>query len=223
MVSDADMGEDGQEGMTPWRPNLPMSDLPPDFDYKAYTKANDEIIAAEELCDAEELTRLRAYLDQQLVPLQSAVTKLANRLQRRLMAQQNRSWDFDQEEGLLDAARLVRIVTNPSYAHELQGRARYRVPRYGRHAADRQFRIDARPADQHRRDLRRYSGAHARTLRREDRNPRLHHPRLEGRAERAKNGWPMVARSSPAASTICATSSTNRPMRRGAGRARTSA
>jgi cobaltochelatase CobT len=116
MVSDAEMGEEGQEGMTPWRPNMAMSDLPPDFDYKAYTRAHDEIIGAEELCDAEELTRLRAYLDQQLMPLQSAVTKLANRLQRRLMAQQNRSWDFDQEEGLLDAARLVRIVTNPSYA-----------------------------------------------------------------------------------------------------------
>jgi cobaltochelatase CobT len=116
MVSEAEMGEEGQEGMMPWRPNMPMSDLPSDFDYRAYTTANDEIIGAEELCDAEELTRLRAYLDQQLVPLQSAVTKLANRLQRRLMAQQNRSWDFDQEEGLLDAARLVRIVTNPSYA-----------------------------------------------------------------------------------------------------------
>jgi cobaltochelatase CobT len=116
MVSEAEMGEEGREGMTPWRPNTPMSDLPPDFDYRAYTSAHDEIVGAEELCDAEELTRLRAYLDQQLVPLQSAVTKLANRLQRRLMAQQNRSWDFDQEEGLLDAARLVRIVTNPSYA-----------------------------------------------------------------------------------------------------------
>ncbi|GGE19011.1 cobaltochelatase subunit CobT [Polymorphobacter glacialis] len=116
MVSEAEMGEDGQEGMAPWRPNTPMSDLPPEFDYKAYTRAHDEIVGAEELCDAEELTRLRAYLDQQLTPLQSAVTKLANRLQRRLMAQQNRSWDFDQEEGILDAARLVRIVTNPSYS-----------------------------------------------------------------------------------------------------------
>jgi cobaltochelatase CobT len=65
------------------------------------------------LCDEEELTRLRAYLDQQLQPLQSAVTKLANRLQRRLMAQQNRAWDFDQEEGLLDAARLARVVISP--------------------------------------------------------------------------------------------------------------
>jgi cobaltochelatase CobT len=116
MVSDAEMGDEGEDGMMPWRPNLPMSDLPPDFDYKAFTTANDEVIGAEALCDAEELTRLRAYLDQQLIPLQSAVTKLANRLQRRLMAQQNRSWDFDQEEGLLDAARLVRIVTNPAHA-----------------------------------------------------------------------------------------------------------
>ncbi len=71
-------------------------------------------MGATDLCDAEELTRLRSYLDQQLVHLQGAVTKLANRLQRRLMAQQNRSWDFDQEEGLLDAARLARVVVNPT-------------------------------------------------------------------------------------------------------------
>jgi cobaltochelatase CobT len=116
MVSDADMGEEGRDGMMPWRPNLPMSDLPPDFDYKAYATKFDEVVGAADLCDEEELTRLRAYLDQQLIPLQSAVTKLANRLQRRLLAKQNRSWDFDQEEGLLDAARLVRIVTNPGHA-----------------------------------------------------------------------------------------------------------
>ena len=116
MVSEAEMGEEGHEGMMPWRPNQPMSDLPPDFEYKAYTTKHDEVVGASDLCDDEELTRLRAYLDQQLIPLQSAVTKLANRLQRRLMAQQNRSWDFDQEEGLIDAARLVRIVTNPAHA-----------------------------------------------------------------------------------------------------------
>jgi cobaltochelatase CobT len=116
MVSDAEMGEDGQDGMMPWRPNMPMSDLPPEFEYKAHTTKHDEVVGAADLCDDEELTRLRAYLDQQLIPLQSAVTKLANRLQRRLMAQQNRSWDFDQEEGILDAARLVRIVTNPAHA-----------------------------------------------------------------------------------------------------------
>jgi cobaltochelatase CobT len=116
MMSEAEMGEEGDEGMTPWRPNAPMSDLPPDFDYKAFTDKFDETVGAEELCDPEELTRLRAYLDQQLTHLQGAVTKLANRLQRRLMAQQNRAWDFDQEEGQLDAARLSRIVANPMHA-----------------------------------------------------------------------------------------------------------
>ena len=77
--------------MLPVRPNRPMADLSPQFDYKPWTTQFDEVIAATELCDAEELTRLRSYLDQQLVHLQGAVTKLANRLQRRLMAQQNRS------------------------------------------------------------------------------------------------------------------------------------
>ncbi len=115
-VSEAEMGEEGREGTTPWRPNTALHDLPAGFDYHAYTTAFDEVVAAEDLCDPEELTRLRGYLDQQLLHLQGAVTKLANRLQRRLMAQQNRSWDFDQEEGLLDAARLVRIVTTPGHA-----------------------------------------------------------------------------------------------------------
>jgi len=115
-MSDADMAEDGDEGVVPWRPNTPTNDLSPDFDYHAYTAKFDEVLTAEELCDAEELTRLRGYLDQQLVHLQGAVTKLANRLQRRLMAQQNRAWDFDQEEGLLDPARLTRVVVNPEHA-----------------------------------------------------------------------------------------------------------
>jgi cobaltochelatase CobT len=110
------MGEEGEEGMLPVRPNRPLSDLPPQFDYRIFTTRYDEVIEAPELCDEEELGRLRAYLDQQLVHLQSAVTKLANRLQRRLMAQQNRSWDFDQEEGLLDAARLARVIVNPAHS-----------------------------------------------------------------------------------------------------------
>ncbi len=113
MDGEGEPGDEGDEGMLPVRPNRPLSDLPPQFDYKAWTTAHDEEIAATELCDEDELTRLRAYLDQQLLHLQGAVTKLANRLQRRLMAQQNRSWDFDQEEGLLDAARLARIVVSP--------------------------------------------------------------------------------------------------------------
>jgi len=82
-------------------------------DYKAYTVKFDEIVTAEELCDAEELTRLRAYLDKQLAHLQGVVARLANRLQRRLMAQQNRSWQFDLEEGALDPARLPRIIIDP--------------------------------------------------------------------------------------------------------------
>jgi len=107
------LGEEGEEGVLPVRPNRPLSDLPPSFDYRIFTPQYDEIVGAAELCDEEELGRLRAYLDQQLVHLQSAVTKLANRLQRRLMAQQSRSWEFDQEEGLLDSARLARVIVDP--------------------------------------------------------------------------------------------------------------
>ena len=111
--SEGEQGDEGEEGMMPVRPNRPWTDLPANFDYKAYTEAFDEVVAAQDLCDEDELTRLRAYLDAQLKGLQGIVTKLANRLQRRLMAQQNRSWDFDQEEGLLDAARLARVVISP--------------------------------------------------------------------------------------------------------------
>jgi cobaltochelatase CobT len=111
--ADGEPGDDGSDGMLPVRPNRPMGDLPPQFDYRAFTTQFDEVVSATDLCDPEELDRLRAYLDQQLIHLQGVVTKLANRLQRRLMAQQSRSWDFDQDEGLLDAARLARVVVNP--------------------------------------------------------------------------------------------------------------
>jgi cobaltochelatase CobT len=86
----------------------------PETDYKPFTTRHDEVVEAEDLCDVEELARLRAYLDQQMASSQSVVTRLANRLQRRLMAQQSRSWDFDQEEGMLDAARLARVIVNPA-------------------------------------------------------------------------------------------------------------
>jgi cobaltochelatase CobT len=88
----------------------------PPTDYKAFTTRFDETVEAGELCDEEELGRLRAYLDQQMGGLSAVVTRLANRLQRRLLAQQARSWEFDQEEGLLDAARLARVVVNPRHA-----------------------------------------------------------------------------------------------------------
>ena len=110
------MGEEGDEGMMPVRPNRPLGDLPAGFDYKAFTIEFDEVVHAGELCSEDELARLRSFLDQQLVHLQGAVTKIANRLQRKLMAQQSRSWDFDQEEGLLDAARLARVVINPTHS-----------------------------------------------------------------------------------------------------------
>ena len=111
--AEGELGDEGEEGMQPVRPNRPPADLGPQFDYKSWTTQFDEVVSAGDLCDADELTRLRGHLDQQLVHLQSAVSKLANRLQRRLMAQQNRSWDFDQEEGMLDAARLARVVVSP--------------------------------------------------------------------------------------------------------------
>jgi len=115
-MTEGDIGDEGEEGMMPVRPNRPWTDLPESFDYKVFTEEFDEIIEAQELCDQDELGRLRAYLDSQLTGLQGVVTRLANRLQRRLMAQQNRSWDFDQEEGLLDAARLARVVVSPGHS-----------------------------------------------------------------------------------------------------------
>jgi cobaltochelatase CobT len=115
-TDDADNAEeddsDIDEGTNPARPNFRASDAD-GFTYKIYTKAFDETIGAEDLCDGEELTRLRSYLDAQLTQLQGVVGRLANRLQRRLMAQQNRSWQFDLEEGVLDVARLSRVVTEP--------------------------------------------------------------------------------------------------------------
>jgi cobaltochelatase CobT len=95
------------------RQDNPFANFAKDFDYKVFTGEFDEMVGAEELCDEEELDRLRAFLDKQLANLQGIVGRLANRLQRRLMAQQNRSWDFDLEEGVLDTARLVRVVIDP--------------------------------------------------------------------------------------------------------------
>ncbi|ESW80000.1 cobalt chelatase [Mesorhizobium sp. LSJC285A00] len=95
------------------RNDNPFANLPKEIDYKVFTTAFDETVGAEELCEEEELDRLRAFLDKQLANLSGVVGRLANRLQRRLMAQQNRSWDFDLEEGYLDPARLVRVVIDP--------------------------------------------------------------------------------------------------------------
>jgi cobaltochelatase CobT len=93
-------------------PMAPVSDADPN--YEVFTTEFDEEVLAEDLATAAELERLRAYLDQQLEPLKGAVSRLANKLQRRLQAQQNRSWSFDMEEGLLDAGRLARVISNPT-------------------------------------------------------------------------------------------------------------
>jgi cobaltochelatase CobT len=132
----SDSAEDGEDGATEETPGEMMAGTADDDDaakpgrpgllqrhgldgeqqaYRAYTTGFDEVVSAEDLCDPDELTRLRHMLDQQLSHLQSVIARLANRLQRRLMAKQTRSWEFDLEEGMLDAARLSRIVTNPAY------------------------------------------------------------------------------------------------------------
>ncbi|MBX3540977.1 MAG: cobaltochelatase subunit CobT [Chelatococcus sp.] len=108
--SDAFDEDDADEA---WRPPPPRHNEPRGPDYRVYTNQFDEVIAAEDLCDPEELARLRSYLDKQLDNLQGVVARLANRLQRRLLAQQSRSWEFDLEEGMLDPARLSRVVTDP--------------------------------------------------------------------------------------------------------------
>ena len=123
--ADGEMGDDGMQPVTPQRRNW---DHLPQSDYKIWSIKYDETITAIELADEEELNRLRAYLDQQLSNLQSVVTKLANRLQRRLMAQQNRSWDFDQEAGMLDAARLARVIVSPgsSLSYKIERETQFR-------------------------------------------------------------------------------------------------
>jgi cobaltochelatase CobT len=103
----------GEPQSPPRRPNMSVLDAPEAFGYQVFTRQFDEFVSAENLCDAEELERLRSFLDKQLSTLHVAVSRLANRLQRRLLAQQNRAWDFDLEEGMLDAARLSRVVTDP--------------------------------------------------------------------------------------------------------------
>lgn len=115
-MADQEMGEEAElpEGEAPLEPPAPPPVSDADPDYRVYLSEHDEEISAEDLAEPAELERLRAYLDQQLEPLKGAVSRLANKLQRRLQAQQNRSWEFDREEGILDAGRLARVVANPT-------------------------------------------------------------------------------------------------------------
>ncbi|HYC68599.1 cobaltochelatase subunit CobT [Brevundimonas sp.] len=109
----SDEGPEINEGALPNRQEIADDGRAVDA-YRVFTTAHDEVIDAAELCDPTELERLRSLLDQQLTALSSVVARLANKLQRRLMAQQNRSWAFDLEEGVLDTARLTRIITDPT-------------------------------------------------------------------------------------------------------------
>ena len=119
-AGDEDPGRPGRPGVMPR--NSTGADDP--TAYRAFTHQYDEVVDANELCDPEELTRLRGLLDQQIAHLQSVIARLANRLQRRLLAKQTRAWEFDLEEGILDPARLSRVVVNPtfplSYKRELE-------------------------------------------------------------------------------------------------------
>ncbi|HXP06228.1 MAG TPA: cobaltochelatase subunit CobT [Stellaceae bacterium] len=106
-ASDDDPGRPGRPGQMPrGRPDETAI-------YRAFNTVSDEVIDADKLCDSDELGRLRHLLDQQLSHLQSVIARLANRLQRRLLARQTRAWEFDLDEGILDAARLARVVANP--------------------------------------------------------------------------------------------------------------
>ena len=115
-MADQEMGEEAEmpDGEAPMEPPAPQPVSDADPDYLVYQTEHDEEIRAEDLAETVELERLRAYLDQQLEPLKGAVSRLANKLQRRLQAQQNRSWEFDLEEGTLDAGRLARVIANPT-------------------------------------------------------------------------------------------------------------
>tara|TARA_B100000029_G_scaffold319937_1_gene312301 strand:+ start:203 stop:1981 length:1779 start_codon:yes stop_codon:yes gene_type:complete len=110
MEENDEIGEDSSEGEIEYFPKI---DINNSNDYKSYTKEFDEVINANELCDQKELEKLRYNLDKQVFTFLPLITKIANRLQRKLLAQQNRNWDFNMEEGYLDTSRLSRIIANP--------------------------------------------------------------------------------------------------------------
>ncbi len=115
-TDDDESSESGEDMPNPPPPGANAKEFQNTFNYRIFTQKFDEVVRAGDLCPPEELDQLRALLDKQLESLAGAVARLANKLQRRLMAQQSRSWEFDLEEGLLDTARLTRVVTDPLQA-----------------------------------------------------------------------------------------------------------
>ena len=202
-------GEEGSDSAQPRAARRNWADEPA-TDYKAFTTRFDEIVEAEELCDVDELGRLRAYLDQQMGQMQGIVTRLANRLQRRLMAQQARSWEFDQEEGLLDAARLARVIVSPghSLSYKVEKDTEFRdtivsllIDNSGS-MRGRPISIAAMCADILARTLERCGVASRFSASR----------RAHGRAAKAaSNGLPRAGRRFPGGSMTCGISSTSAP------------
>ena len=122
---ESDGQPDGEDDSTTEPPTNRPQFLPPGGEalaYRVFTTQFDEVVTVEELCGPSELTRLRAQLDQSLIRFQGMIGRMANRLQRKLMAQQQRSWSFDLDEGILDTARLSRIVGGPSPVGRSAGR-----------------------------------------------------------------------------------------------------
>ena len=111
MEENDEIGEDSSEGEIEYFPKIENNNFIEE--YKSFTKDYDEVINANELCDQKELEKLRYNLDKQVFSFLPLITKIANRLQRKLLAQQNRNWDFNMEEGYLDTSRLSRIIANP--------------------------------------------------------------------------------------------------------------
>ena len=159
-TAEATDAQESDEGIRPRRPEQPFAHQD-EWGYRVFTAKFDEIVSATDLCDGDELSRLRNFLDQQLQAMQGVVARLANRLQRLLLAQQNRSWEFDLEEGLLDTARLPRIIIDPMHPLSFKRENGDQFPRHGGHIVAGQFRFDARAADHGGGDVRRYSRAHA--------------------------------------------------------------
>ena len=157
--------------------SLPISEADPD--YRVFTTEFDEVVRAEELAEPAELTRLRENLDKQLEPYRGAVAKMANRLHRQLLAQQKRFWEFDREEGILDAGRLARIVANPTtpLSFKVEKEMEFRDTVVNSVAG--QFRIHAWQANFDCCSLCRYTRAHARKMSGEGRNPGFHHASVE--------------------------------------------
>ena len=219
MESDSD--DEQRPHAPPRRPNRSVLDAPEEFGYQVFSRQFDEMVGAEELCDPEELERLRAFLDKQLTHLHVAVRRLANRLQRRLLAQQNRAWDFDLEEGILDTARLSRVVTDPftplSFKRERDTTFRDTVVTL---LLDNSGSMRGRPimvaaccADILARTLER-CGVKVEILGFTTRPGRA--------ASRASSGSPPASPPRRAGSTICAISSTSPPTPPGGGRGRIS-